>query len=201
MSVRSIPLRSLALAMLVLACGLARSAARATVMIEVPFDRLVAESDLVVHGRVVRTGARLVDEGGGLEPHSVAVLALIEVLRGTPPGAEVVIDEIGGRVQGTEMRIAGTPEYRQGEEVVVFLRALPDGTYRTYAMAQGRFEVLPALAGAERVVVRDTRAVAMARWSRGRMALDHGAVAAMPLGELLAYVRSVVDAVEAGGAR
>jgi hypothetical protein len=198
-------LHRLALLALASALALATSSARATVMIEVPLERLVAESDLVVHGRVTRTGARLVaNDGGHHEPHTVAVVALLEVLRGTPPAAEVLVDEIGGRVQDTEMRIAGTPEYRVGEEVVLFLRALPDGSYRTYAMAQGAFEVLPALPGAERVVVRDTRAVSMARWSQGQMRLDHGEVAAMPLATFLAYVREVADMLELaeiGGAR
>lgn len=176
--------------------------AHATVMIEVPMERLVDEADLVVHGRVTATGARLEPNADGrLEPHSITVVRVTEVLAGTPRGSELVIDEIGGAVQGRAMRIAGTPEYRVGEEVVLFLRALPGGEYRTYAMAQGAFEVLPAVGAAEAVVVRDTRAVSMARWAAGTMQLDHGQRAQMPLAAFLEYVRALVAASREDGVR
>lgn len=176
--------------------------AEATVMIEVPMERLVAESDLVVHARVLSTGSRLAPNADGrFEPHTITIVQVIEVLAGVPRASDIVIDELGGDVQGRAMWIAGTPEYRRGEEVVVFLRALPDGSYRTYAMAQGAFEILPSLAG-ERVVVRDTRAVSMARWaSNGSMQIDHGARAEMPLGAFLDYVRALAAVLDDGGAR
>lgn len=178
------------------------STASATVMVEVPLERLVAEADLVVHARITATGARLVANAEGrFEPHTVAVAQTIEVLSGVPRGRELVIDELGGDVQGRAMRIAGTPSYRAGEEVVLFLRALPGGEYRTYAMAQGAFEVLPGVGAAEAVVVRDTRLVAMARWRGGQMQLEHGARAEMPLAAFLETVRAIVSALEAGGAR
>ena len=97
------------------------------------------------------------------------------------------------------MRIVGTPEYRSREEVIVFLRALPDGGYRTYAMAQGHFEVLHAVGAAQPVVVRDTRAITMARWVNGQMSLDHGQRAEMPLAVFLQYVREL--AASSGGVR
>jgi hypothetical protein len=177
--------------------------ADATVMIEVPMERLVAESDLVVHGRVRSVGTRLAPNAEGhLEPHTISVVSTLEVLAGVPRGSELVIDELGGEVQGRAMRIAGTPEYRRDEEVVVFLRALPDGSYRTYAMAQGAFEVLPSLVGAERVVVRDTRAISMVRWaSNGSMQLDHGARREMPLRVFLDYLRGLDALLDDGGAR
>ncbi len=201
-------LASAVVAALLCATALAPTA-HATVMVEVPLEQLLAEADLVVHGRVVRTGVRLAPNAEGhLEPHTVSVVQLLEVLSGAPESAEVVIDELGGRTQGVEMRIVGTPEYRRGEQLVVFLRALGDGSYRTIAMAQGHFEVLPGIGRAEAVVVRDTRAIAMASWVRGRMQLEHGQRAEMPLPSFLAYLRELAerelaerDLAERGGAR
>lgn len=191
-----------ALVAAVVAMASGATAARATVMVEVSMERLVAESDLVVHGRVTATGTRLApNEAGRLEPHTITIVRVIEVLAGVPRGSELVIDELGGEIQGHGMRIAGTPEYRPGEEVVLFLRALPNGEYRTYAMAQGAFEVLPAVGAAEPVVVRDTRAIAMASWVGGAMTLDHGQRAEMPLSAFLGYVRALARAIEDGGAR
>ena len=204
---RSLPISGRALVALaaLLAASVIAAPALATVMLEVPMERLVAESDLVVHGRVRDVGSRLVANAEGhFEPHTVTVLEVLEVLAGAPAAVvsaprELVVDEIGGRVQDQEMRIVGTPEYRRGEEVVVFLRALPDGGYRTYAMAQGHFEVLQAVGAAQPVVVRDTRAITMARWANGQMSLDHGQRAEMPLAVFLQYVREL--AVTAGGVR
>jgi hypothetical protein len=173
--------------------------AHATVMVEIAFDRLAGESDAIVHGRVLRTGARLVaDDGGLFTPHTLTEIAVIEPLKGDV-GERIVIDEIGGTYQGGGMWIEGTPRYRRGEETVVFLRALPGGHFRTYGMAQGHFEVRPGVPGVEASVVRDTTAIGMASWARGPMEIQPGAVASMPLGAFLDYVRDLADA--SGGAR
>lgn len=172
--------------------------ARATVMVEVPFDRLAAEADVIVHGRVLRTGARLVIEQGSATPHTVTELEVYEPIKGNV-GVRLTIDELGGTVQDRGMWIDGTPRYRAGEECVVFLRALPGGQFRTYAMAQGHFTVRPTVPGATPVVVRDTSAMGFASWSHDVMQVQPGRVASMPLAAFLEYVRDVAEA--AGGAR
>jgi len=165
--------------------------AHATVMVEVPFDRLVAESDVIVHARVVRTGSRLVADADGLfTPHTLTELEVFEPLKG-PQMTRVLVDELGGEVQGRGTWIDGTPRYRRGEECVVFLRALPDGSYRTYAMAQGHFEVRPGVPGVAATVVRDTSAIGMASWASGPMTIQPGTVASMPLVAFLDYVRDL----------
>ena len=98
------------------------------------------------------------------------------------------------------MWIDGTPRYRRGEECVVFLRALPDGSHRTYAMAQGHFEVRPGVPGVAPAVVRDTSAIGMASWARGPMVIQPGSVASMPLVAFLEYVRDLATVVAAGPA-
>ncbi len=171
--------------------------ARATVMVEVPFDRLAAQADAIVHGRVLRTGSRLVaDADGTFTPHTITEIEVFEPIRG-PRVTRILIDELGGEVQGHGMWIDGTPRYRRGEECVVFLRALPDGHYRTYAMAQGHFEVVPGVAGVAPVVVRDTSAIGMASWARGPMTIQPGTVASMPLAAFLDYVRDLATEVAA----
>ncbi len=172
--------------------------ARATVMVEVAFDRLARESDVIVHGRVLRTGSRLVMDANGAMPHTLTELDVFEPIKGDV-GARLVIDEIGGEVQGRGTWIAGTPRYRGGEECIVFLRALPDGSYRTYAMAQGHFEVRPGVPGVAAVVVRDTSAVGLVSWVRDAMTIQPGRVASMPLAAFLDYARDLAAAT--GGAR
>lgn len=182
-----------------IACLALAGVARATVMVEIPFERLVAESDAIVHGRVLRTGSRLeADAGGYFVPHTITEIEVLESLKGAAD-ARVVIDEIGGTYQQGGMWIEGTPRYHRGEEAVVFLRALPGGAHRTFGMAQGHFEVRHGVPGVEPVVVRDTSAIGMASWARGPMELQPGVVRTMPLAAFLDYVHDL--AVATGGAR
>jgi len=76
-----------------------------------------------VHAHVLSVGTRLSPNAEGrLVPHTLAIVQILEVLSGTPPGTQLVIVELGGEIQGRGMRIAGTPEYRHGEEIVAFLQ-------------------------------------------------------------------------------
>lgn len=172
--------------------------ASATVMVEIPFERLTSEADLIVHARVLRTGSRMTQEAGHFEPHTVSTLEVLETLRGTATG-EVLIDEIGGTSQRGTTWIAGTPRYRVHEEVVVFLRRLPSGAYRTHGMAQGHFEVLPGVPGTAAMVARDTQTIGMAHWQNGQMSVTSGSVVTMRLDAFLAYVRQLSGAL--GGAQ
>ncbi len=172
------------------------SAARATVMVEVPMERLVSESDVILFGRVARVDARLVIDDRGAAPHTRSTIEIIDVLKGRAED-RVQVDEIGGIIQGRGTWIAGTPRFRLGEECVVFLRALPGGTYRTYAMAQGHFEVRPGVPGVAARVVRDTSAMGLASWTREAMQVREGTVSSMPLDAFLGYVRQLVESQEA----
>lgn len=172
--------------------------ASATVMVEIPFERLTSEADLIVHARVLRTGSRMTQEAGHFEPHTVSTLEVLDTLRGAASG-EVLIDEIGGTGQRGTTWIAGTPRYRVNEEVVVFLRRLPTGAYRTHGMAQGHFEVLPGVPGTASRVARDTQTIGMATWHNGQMSVTSGSVATMRLDDFLAYVRQLSAAL--GGAQ
>lgn len=184
-------------AVIALAVALLSSVASATVMVEIPIERLTRESDLIVHGRVTRTGTRMVQEGAVFEPHTASRLEVWATLRG-PAQVDVVIDEIGGvDAQGSNW-IVGTPRYRVNEEVVVFLRRLPSGAYRTHGMAQGHFEVLQGVPGVDAVVVRDMQTLGMASWHQGQMSVLPGGVATMRLEAFVGYIRQLSSAV--GGA-
>lgn len=191
-------LSALAVGAVAVAVSSTRGVAHATVMVEVPFDRLARESDAIVHGRVLRTGSRLVIDADGATPHTLTELDVYEPIKGDL-GARVVIDEIGGEVQERGMWVTGTPRYRRGEECIVFLRRLPDGSFRTYAMAQGHFEVRPGVAGVAPTVVRDTSAMGMVSWANGVMQIQPGRVASMPLDAFLEYVRDLAEST--AGAR
>jgi len=197
-----------ALALLTLALLALVTPAYATVMVEIPIEELIASSDAIVHAHVLRTGAQLETFEGHLEAHTIAELRIDEWLRGTG-GERALIDEIGGTVEGNGSWIDGTPRYRDGEEVVVFLRRLPSGAYRTVGMEQGRFDVVHTVtaSGARTVVERDTSTLAFAAWVNGAMQVRDGALSpAVDYDSFVGFVTSVVeqlaaDARTTGGAR
>ena len=167
--------------------------AHATVMRDVPLELLVAESDVIVRATVERVGVRLDLGTGHAEPHTVVSLRVTEAIKGEVD-ERIVVDELGGTTpQGLGTWVEGTPRYRVGEDVVVFLDRTARGALRTYAMCQGHFEVRHGVGGAADVVVRDTSAVGLASWEHGAMTIEHGGVRAMPLDAFLGFVRDALS--------
>jgi hypothetical protein len=177
--------------------------AYATVMTEIPMEDLVLRADAIVHGSVLRVGARLESFDDRLEPHTVAELRVDEWLRGEPTDAQsgerIAIDELGGTVDGRGSWIDGTPRYEAGQEVIVFLRRLPNGAFRTVGMEQGRFEVEHVVEGSgaavttRTLVARDTRGLGFASWREGVMQVRDGArEPSVPFDTFVAFVRGVL---------
>ncbi len=190
--------RRSALALLTLAfLGLTALPAHATVMVEIPLEQLIGDSDAIVHATVLRTGTQLETFEGHLEPHTIAELRVSDWLKGAG-GERLSIDEIGGTVNGSGSWIDGTPRYQDGEEVIVFLRRLPNGAYRTVGMEQGRFDVVHAVSTASHsvstLVERDTSTLAFASWVNGAMEIREGARSpSLEYDTFVGFVRSVLD--------
>jgi hypothetical protein len=64
-----------------------------------------------------------------------------DVVFGSLPAGPLVLREPGGRLRGRTEWVYGSPEYRVGEEVLVFLTQSADGTLRTTGMSMGKFSV------------------------------------------------------------
>ena len=147
--------------------------AQATIMVDVPMDDMIQESDLVIRGTVMRTGTRLARAAGELEPRTHTWIRVQEVFAGQPPASNIVhVWEPGGTYQDVQVTVAGAPHYEVAEEVVVFLARDPEqpDVYRTVEMTQGKYHVLPkSTSSASVMAVRDLSDVAMARWRRNRM--------------------------------
>lgn len=182
-----------ALMLSVLAIGLP---AHATVMVEIPIEDLVRDADAIVYGTVERVGVRLVRAPGqaGLDPHTTTTIRVHEWIKGEG-GTHVSLDELGGEMGEVGLRIDGTPRYRAGQLVVVFLHRV-QGRYRTLQMAQGAFEVMPGLPGTPSIVQRDLGAIGLARWTEGRMTVEHGGRTAMRLDDFLAFVRASLEPLQ-----
>ena len=200
MSMRAID--KVALAALAAASFVWTSSANATVMVELPIEDMAVDCDAIVVASVERVGVRLHMRDGLMEPHTLSTLRVLSWIKG-PGGDRVTIEEIGGELPGPDgqtfgMRIDGTPEYHTGDQVLVFLRRMPTGTYRTYGMVQGRFDIRRGVGGADDLVHRDTGAVAFARWAGGEMTVEEGGAGpVMRLSDFAEHLRRVLE--QAGG--
>ena len=121
--------------------GLALAAPALALMLEAPFEEIVASSDLVVKGRVTSLQSRFQDPVTRFIVTDVT-LAVDEVWAGTVGGNRTVaFTVIGGEVDGLGMRQEHQPVFTSGEETVVFLRATTDARMAVNYAEQGKFAV------------------------------------------------------------
>ena len=121
-------------------------------------ETLTAASDAVVHAQVAsRTSAYGV---GGGQIITTVVLRSIETWKGNPE-SEVRLVIPGGEVGEYAQTVSGMASFREGEEVVVFLKRGAPGTYALQQMALGKFAV------AERRARRERRDVECMRCGAG----------------------------------
>lgn len=149
-------------AAVVLAAMAGAAAPRATTVLPVDFDAMVAGSHTVVRGRVVDVRSRM--SAGRRSIESVVTLAVADAVKGSPSG-EVVFRVPNGQVGRYRRMTVGAPEFAAGDDVVVFLSGsfpaipipygLSQGVYRVARDAAGRAVVGGPQPGEERVVRGD----------------------------------------------
>lgn len=119
-------------------------------VVSISLRDLSRSSDLIVLGRVESVTA----EQYGVRVVSVAVIGVTQVLKGNATGT-VAVQFAGGRVGDLEERPADSPEYRKGEQVVAFLKKMPDAArYTTNANFQGKFKVVGGRVGHEHIPLK-----------------------------------------------
>lgn len=101
---------------------------------------LVAQSDNIVRGRVVRRWAAMDAENRFIWTHYE--VRVTSALKGHP-GATVEIGEPGGALNGVTLLAPGATPYTVGEEVSVFLYRTPIGYLRTTNYGEGKFTISP----------------------------------------------------------
>jgi hypothetical protein len=168
------------------------SVVHGTIMVEVPLDALVVRAELAVRGTVLRTGSRVSITEGVLDPNTHVWIRVDEVLAGTSPSPIVHLVEQGGRYEGVETVVSGSPRYTVGEEVVVFLTRMAgkEAIYRTLEMTQGKFRIFKDAKSGEQLMARDYSEVSVARWrKKGLEISEASAQKPVPLDALKARVR------------
>ena len=143
-------------------CALCLERVSATVLLPADFTTVVAESGLIVYGRVVSVESHLVGPQRAIE--SIVALAVIQSFKGGATGT-VSFRVPNGEVGRYRRVLVGAPEFSSGDEVIVFLQGRPPSMPSVFGLSQGLYRVTrdaaartvvmpPRLAAGEGRVVR-----------------------------------------------
>jgi len=166
---------------------------RATVIIPAEFREIVSGSAIIVHGRVIDVRSEWVD--GRSHVDSVITVQPSTFFRGTPTPT-VTFRTPGGQVGRYKSVTVGAPEFRAGEEAVLFLRATAPAMPSVFGLNQGVFRVRIDARGQRQVILpallaRGAGPEPVIRGARERRPL--------PLDQFGAQVRAVLE--QQGGGR
>ncbi|MBM4379215.1 MAG: hypothetical protein FJ086_07935 [Deltaproteobacteria bacterium] len=188
----SLALRGLALALAVFVT----SRAEATVVLQQSFEEMTADAHLVVRGVALRSASRWDDEGRRI--NTWTELRVTEVLKGSA-GSTVLVRQAGGVVGGVGQSVAGAAEFREGEEVLLFLVHPGDDPkgYVVSSMAMGKVTLSPDAFGKPRAW-RDGHGMGLYEPRGGKVRLVDGREDLGPAEPFLARIRA---AVRGGGGK
>jgi hypothetical protein len=101
-------------------------------------DQLVAQSDAVVQGEVLKVNSFWTPEGRVIV--SEALVRVTETIAGSSPDV-LVVKTYGGTVGGFTVKAEGFPGFKAGERVVLFVQNQADGSVEVTGYRQGQYRV------------------------------------------------------------
>lgn len=134
---------------LTLSVGVARFA-HATSLVPLSIEQMTDASDLVVRGVVTEVWC-FADEKGRIWTR--AQVEVVRVLKGDTQTQTVLVDQLGGVWNDSQMIVSDAARFSVGEEAYFFLEELKSGHVVPVGMYQGKFTVqIAPTTGDERVV-------------------------------------------------
>jgi hypothetical protein len=142
--------RAMALLALV---ALSLSGLRATTVVAPEFSTLVNESDFVIHAVVRNVTAEKRDVTRGRKIVTRVEFDVLEVVAGKAP-TTVTLEFLGGRVGTEALAVEGMPQFKVGDEDVLFVRDSGKSICPLYAMMHGRYAVKTEPATGRKYIAR-----------------------------------------------
>ena len=121
----------------------------ATVILPADFREIVSGSQIIVHGRVVDVRAEWVDD----RIESYVTVEPATIYRGSATST-ITFRTPGGQVGRFKSVMVGAPEFRVGDEAVLFLKSHPDALPQIFGLNQGLFRVRVDPRTGRRMVIR-----------------------------------------------
>ena len=161
-----------------LACALLASLSvglHATVILPIEFRELVTIAPVIVHGRVVDVRTEWVDGRRAIE--TFVTVQADEYLKGNL-GETLTVRVPGGQMGRYRTVFVGAPEFRDGDEVVLFLKLAGPSYPYIIGLSQGAFRVVPDARTGRRMV---TTPIVMGTGGDERERIVRGDVTRRPL--------------------
>jgi hypothetical protein len=114
-------------------------ALHATVILPIEFRELVATAPVIVHGHVVDVRSEWVDGRRAIE--TFVTVSVADYLKGNL-GESVTFKVPGGQLGRYRTIFVGAPEFREGDEVVLFLQHSGPAYPYIIGLSQGAFRVV-----------------------------------------------------------
>lgn len=117
------------------------------IMIEIPFETIVSQSEIIIRGRVVDRVSFWSDDGRTI--YTDVTIATTETLKGKLDGHQTTVRVEGGEVGNVGIHVEHQPTFRIDENVIIFMASTTaDGTRFIPHLEQGKFTVIgPAIVG------------------------------------------------------
>jgi hypothetical protein len=112
------------------------AALRATTVKKMELTEMVSVSDAIAHGTVESVESRWEDQS----IYTYTSIRVDENLKGGPRRA-LLIRQAGGTVGSLVLNIPGMPQFKHGDQVIVFLRDRKNGTFDVIGMNQGKYDI------------------------------------------------------------
>ena len=120
------------------ACLVAASVAHASQFRRFDREAQVVGSDVILIGRVSDTRSRWSDDRSVILTDNEVMVD--DVWKGSVAGNRIVVETLGGAVDGIELKVDGSPAFAVGERVVLFLTSRGD-SFTPWGMKFGKLAV------------------------------------------------------------
>ncbi|MBL8149072.1 MAG: hypothetical protein JNN15_04005, partial [Blastocatellia bacterium] len=100
-------------------------------------ENLVASSEAIITGHVTYMESR--SSGGKI--YTDITVSISEVIKGRFSSKTIVIEQLGGRSASHQVWLTNSPEFKIGEEVLLFLSADSQGVMHTTHLSMGKFSI------------------------------------------------------------
>ena len=121
--------------------------AHATTVIAPDFDSLVSKADYVVRATVKSVTSEFRATPQGRAIFTKVELEVLETITGIPP-SPLVLEMLGGTVDGVTMRVDGTPKFHVGDEDILFVQNNGRQYYPLVGIMNGKYPVKRDASGA-----------------------------------------------------
>lgn len=118
-------------------------------------DNLIIGARAIITGKVLSIGSRL-DEQDRI--FTYITVRVQEVLKGQISRRRIVLKQAGGQVGNRGSVIFGSPEFKIGEQVLLYLGTWPDGSLRVHQLMLGKFSITVDPQTGNKYVTRDLSA-------------------------------------------